>query len=433
MFNLKYNTILILQVVINFLNLILLIKIFGVSKETDMYFLLITIFSAIYLIQLLPIEQFMYFYNDSKFKDVKLAENFYYFAFTVSFVIGVLSFIIISLCMDYVIKLFVYNLSGERFAILKNYFYWYKYILLCMPINYIFSTLFIAESKILYSYISSILPILFIFVSLLLCLFYNLDLIIMIKLSVLGYILTSLIYFYLIKIFLNYRIKFCFYHNYGYMFIINSIGIRFGHNINNFGLPFFTNNFLSSLESGYISQFYYAQRIALALQNIITGPSNRILQSRISYNISRNNKEIIKNDVFNYLKIFSPLLMIIFIIVYFLLPYILKIISFNISENDIFNIQKMFVFFMFWSFILFFEAPFDMILIADKNSKVFIIVNLIFILSYVLNYFLLGGKLYSILYSLIISQFISFILYFILVNSKIGFYKCVYVYKSNKR
>ncbi|GAB4031155.1 MAG: hypothetical protein Fur0012_08110 [Elusimicrobiota bacterium] len=425
MISLRYNLIVLVQVFLNFINSVFLIREFGVSPETDAYFILLTVFSSIYLIQLMPIEQFMYFYNDAKLENRKFVEDFYFLGLFTSSLIGFLSLIVFVFGEKYLIKFFVYKMDSHRLELLISYSKYYKYILLVMPINYIFSSTLIAESKIGYSYISNVLPPLFTFISLFFSFFVNIEITFVIKLTVLGYFFSFAIYVYILKHYLNYDFKFNALHRYSFEFIKNSFMMRFGHNINNFGLPFFTNNFLSFFQTGYVSHFYYAQRIALALQNIMIGPSSKVLQSKISSNVARKSFSLISYDIKKYFKFFSPFVLFITVFVYFLIPSILGYISSGISYSDTVSIQSMFAFMIFLNFIMFFESPFDMFLIAQKNSRIFMGVNFIFILIYLTVFFTFLNKLgvYSVLLALVFSQSVSAVIYFLTANRKINFLK----------
>jgi hypothetical protein len=76
-------------------------------------------------------------------------------------------------------------------------------------------------------------------------------------------------------------------------------------------------------------------------------------------------------------------------------------------------IREMFLLLAFWNLILFWESPFDMIIITSKKSKIFIFVNSLFIMIYFT--ILFGLKkffgVYSIFPAMIIAQSINFIFY----------------------
>ena len=75
-FNLRYNSLAGLQVFFILINSVLLIQVFGVSANSDAYLLALSTFAALQLIQLMTVEQFMYFYSEIREKDPEDAFRF---------------------------------------------------------------------------------------------------------------------------------------------------------------------------------------------------------------------------------------------------------------------------------------------------------------------------------------------------------------------
>ncbi len=415
MFNFKYNILVFFQILFNLTNAFLLVKVFGVSPQTDAYFILQTIFAAVYLIQFMPIEQFMYFYNDAKVESRESAEKFYNFSIFVALLTGFLSVIFFLFFQNGIIKIFAYKLDFERLQLLNIYVSKYKWVLFFTPISYICSSLLTAEMKIGYPYVITIIPVFFIVLTQIFChLISYKDISLLIYAGLFGTILSALLNIFLVIKNFNYKFSLDFKHRLSSKYIKNSIMIRAGHNIHNFLFPLVTNNFLSSFPAGFVSYFYYAQKMVNVLQNIITGPSNRILQAKISRSCSLNDLKNIKNDIRYYFKIFSPIFITSAIITYYFLPYALNLISSGkLNTEDINYIQSIFIFLSVWSVILFLEAPFDMVLVAVKNSGIFILVNALYIIDYSILLILFKNKynLNAVGIAIIFSQLISFFLY----------------------
>lgn len=415
MFNLKYNILASLQIAFTLLNAFLLIKNFGVSSETDAYFMLQTIFAAISLLQYMPVEQFMFFYNDAKKEGKKSAADFYCFSLFVSFATGMLFFLCFYFFQDYVIAFFAYKLDALRLRMLGEFVSIYKWSLFFIPLTYICSSLLNAEMKIGYSYLVSMLPTVFtVIVQLLLYNCSSPPMIYLVKAGLAGVVTGGLLLLFIVKIKLGYGVYPIFRHKLSLKYVKNSVAMRFGHNIHSFLFPLATNNFLSAFPSGFVSYFYYAQRIVGILQALIIGPSSRMLQSRIASMWSDNLLGEIKEEVKKYYKFFSLLFLFSAFICYFAIPFAFEIIASSVPDSGVRHIQIMFAFLALWSFVLFIESPFDMILISSKNSRIFMAVNSIFILTYSLILFFLKNKLgiNAIFMALIIGQSINFFFYF---------------------
>ena len=76
MFNLKYNFLVGIQIIVGILNTALLMRIFGVSIQSDAYLLASSILVSLQGIQNKFIIQFIHFYNDEKVKSKGSANKF---------------------------------------------------------------------------------------------------------------------------------------------------------------------------------------------------------------------------------------------------------------------------------------------------------------------------------------------------------------------
>lgn len=75
MFNLKYNLLVLIQIIFSILNTVLLISNFGVSSESDAYLLSCSILAVFQLILVMPVMQFLPFYNEYKIVSVKKSQQ----------------------------------------------------------------------------------------------------------------------------------------------------------------------------------------------------------------------------------------------------------------------------------------------------------------------------------------------------------------------
>ena len=170
MFNIRYNLLAIFQVTLSIINSVLLIRLFGVSYQTDSYLMAIAIITALQLLQLMTVEQFMYFYHDLKIKSVIEAHKFYGAAITFSIIIGIISVILLLPGINLVINIFVHDLDPLRINLLKNILFILILGLLFNPMNYVNQRLLNAEMKFSLPYVLESFYL--VFISLSLCLYF---------------------------------------------------------------------------------------------------------------------------------------------------------------------------------------------------------------------------------------------------------------------
>ena len=115
MFNFRYNLLAIIQVFLALINSVLLIRLFGVSYQSDSYLMAVAIIAALQLLQLMMVEQFMYFYHDLKVKSVMEAHNFYRASITFGMIVGVVSFIVFWPSVTFIINIFAHDIKSSSF------------------------------------------------------------------------------------------------------------------------------------------------------------------------------------------------------------------------------------------------------------------------------------------------------------------------------
>lgn len=416
MFKLKYNIAVGAQILLGMVNSVLLIKVFGVSGQTDVYFMLQALFSAVYLVQYMPVEQFLYFYNDAKVHGRDNAERFYNYALFVAALTGLVSVAGMTFFGHFAASAFAAGLDPARMTAFAELIGVYKWVLLVMPLVYVSSALLTAEMKIGYPYVFTTVPTACVIAAQLYC--YKTgrpDVVLLVKAGLLGILANALLNLYFARRTVGYRLGFVCRHEFGARFIKNSFSMRFGHNIHNFLFPVITNNFLAMFPVGFVSYYNYAQKIASVLQAVITGPSSKILQSKISAFWSTGDAPAIRRDVRRYLEIFSLVFAAAGVGCYFVIPWVFNFIAAGkVTPEGIGYVQVMYLLLSVWNFLVFVENPFDVILIAGKNSRVFIAVNSVFIAVY----FLLAMALwrvmgvYALFAALLAGQCFNFCVYY---------------------
>lgn len=414
MFSIRYNLVAILQVVLSIINSVLLIRLFGVSYQTDSYLMAIAIITALQLLQLMTVEQFMYFYHDLKIKSVKEAHNFYSASITFGIVVGIVTLIILLPSLNFIINIFAHNLDPLRINLLKNILFILIIGLLFNPMNYINQRLLNAEMKFITPYLLDSLYFLFVSISLFYILFTNnLNIIFLAYANIIGLLFAFILSFVLVKR-EGISIKPKKFHPLMNNFIKNSLSMKFGHNIHNILFVPVTNNILALLPIGFASYFYYAQMIVLGINAIVMGPQNRVLLSNVSSLWSEKKIDPITQLIKRYLKIFVPIFILCLTVAYFFIPLILNFVSSGkLSTVDLTYIQMVFLGLAIWYIIIMAESAFVSVGMASKNSRIFIITNTIFILVYFSLSILLVNKvgIFAIPIAAVVAQLINFIIY----------------------
>jgi peptidoglycan biosynthesis protein MviN/MurJ (putative lipid II flippase) len=415
MFNIKYNILALIGILIGFVSSILQIKTFGVSEQTDSYMIAFSIVFALNLFQLMLVEQFMFFYNDYKVHGIEKAQAFYRSVVTVGLVWGVLFYLCCTLLVDQIVYVFASGFQQGRLLLLKQYLYINLITTVFFPLNFVNDQLMNAEMKISVPYLLNIFPNLAIMLSYAYILFFGKnDIIICVYAHLAGFALSFVLRFLYISRFMRIPLRFEFNIEKLRPFITNSITMRFSHNMHNLIVNPITNNILSHLPSGSVSCYYYAEKFITILQSVMAGPSNIILGSKISFFWSNKDHHEIVKIIKYFLKIIPGLFIASFICVYFIIPYFfLFVSSSNVTARDIDVIQMVFILMALWQLIILFEAPFVRIILSSKDSKYLLLVNTQFIVLYfLLTRFLLG--LYgidAIPISCIMAQLVSVVLF----------------------
>lgn len=419
MFKLKYNILALLQVIVSLLTSILLLKVFGVSYQADIYLMAISISSAIFLLQLMFVEQFLYFYNDAKAVGRLFSQQFYNFAFFFSLFMGVVSFLLFYLFQDTILSIFVYAMNPERRELLSEG-------LVILMGGMVFSLALQINIKLLnaeeYFSVPYILEMLTGVTTLATLIYmaifevYNIETLFIVRFFSLFFALVVSVIIVIKKV--NIPLFFVFQHPLGSQFIKNSISMRFGHNIHNFLFTPITTNILAALPEGNAAIYYYAQKLVQTIYSVTAGPSHKILVSRISKLYTENNFSQMKSYVLKYIKVSLPLFTVLVLLTYVLIPYIIPYITSNLSVLNILLIQELFVFLSFWYLVMVFESSITPIGLASKKSKIFIFTNIVFISIYFSVSSLVQKEygLYAIPFAAIVAQLSNLLFYTLFIK-----------------
>lgn len=412
MFNIRYNILVIIQITIGILNAVLLVNLFGASTQSDSYLLSCSILAVLQLIFLLPISQFLPFYNDLKVKSIKKSHDFYNFLLFFSILYGILLCLIFYYSLDLLIKFFVMNIDNERLIILKKLLSVSMFGLAFYSVTGINERLLNAEMRFSVPYILNIIPNASVVVSqIILIIIHSRNIFIlayaqaiaMFLCAVIGtiYISTTLI-----------RYKFIFRYDNIVPFVKNSILMKFGDSIYHIFIPTILNNFLVTMPKGFVSYFYYARKVIDIVNNFSIGPSVRVLQSKISKSFSKCNVCEIEKYTKDFILYSSLIFISILFFAYFLQVPILEFISNkNLTMFELKQIQKIFLSLIPWYIFMLVEIPFVIVNTTSKKSYILILVNSSFVFIFALSLILLEDyiKIYAISISAMLAQFLNFI------------------------
>lgn len=419
MFKLKYNLLVILSIVLSLLNATLLINLFGVSVNSDAFLLATSIIIALQIILIIPVAQFLPYYNDYKSISIKKSHSFYNYLLIISLFFGIILCLIFYFFSNLLINIFVAGIDIERLNVLKK-------ILSIMLFGIAFTTmrelnfqLLNAEMKFSIPYILEMLPNFFIVSTQLYLMFNKSDNIYLLAYAqTFAYILSVFISFIIINRSLI-RFKFVYKINNVFIFFKDSFSMQLGRGIYHFILPIVLNNYLVTLSTGYVSCFYYARKIIDIVNNLMIGPSARILKSKIAKFLSYNCVDEIKKHLKTFLFVTILLFVIGMIIAYFLQEEVLKIISNNkLSVFDLTLIKKIFLSLIPWYFFMLIETPYVILCTNAKKGLYFIFVNSLFIviMKFILCNMSITIGIYAIGLATSIAQFSNYISYMIMSN-----------------
>lgn len=414
MFKLKYNALSLVQIAFGFLNSILLLKVFGVSTQTDAYFIGDIIMGGSFMVQVMAIEQFMYFYNDLKARDRAGAHGLYAYALFLTLAIGACALVLLNVLSGPVIALFAYKLDPLRLETLKRLFPVFSLLAVFYPLHTLNVRLLNGEARFAYPYALGIIPSLFTAGAMLYVYFTGgSDILWVLAASVCGMAAAALLGLAAVRA-CGVPLRLSFSHHLGREFVRNSFKVKFGHNINNVLAPLITNNILSSLTPGAVSYFGYAWKIVTVTGNLATGPSAKMFASAVSAAWPLGDTGRIKALGLEFLRLIIPLFTVSVLAAYAVLPHALKAVSSaGLEPNDISAIGAMFLALSAWYLVGLIESSYMQVCIASRRSRIFAINNSVFVALYFGAAFSARERfgIYAIPLGLIVAQLVSLALY----------------------
>lgn len=412
--NLKYNFLALMQAVVGFMSSMLLIKIFGVTADTDAYFIGFAIYTAAGLLPVLLIEQFMFYYHKIKATEPGNEKEFYHYALFLAGVSGMVAFLCLNLFPIVFMKIFAASLDVSRIETLRKIIWLFSFAVMARGVLALMEGVFNAENRFSVPYLLNLLPQTFVALALTL-MWHNgtASILTLPAVFVAGTMVSGILGFLLLSG-MGFRLRLKFTHPNSMAFIKNSVSMRIGHNVHNLLNPIVINNVLSALPVGSVSCYGYANRFVSAAGAIITGPLIKIFYSKVSVMWAENKKENVKMEIKRYLKVALFFFAFAVVLGYFLIPKVLGLLaSSKLDTFGISQIQSLFLALSVWYTILLVESPFVGLVVVSCDSKAFIVTNGLFItvFSLVSISFLPSLGIYVVPFGLAFAQFISAAIY----------------------
>lgn len=369
-----------------------------------------TIIGSIQLIQLMFLEQFMYFFHRVQKYSIVEAQNFYHYSATLTLMVG------------FGTTFFIYGVHTFEPEWLKLV---YHPLFLVMLIGLVFYPLLSINDRLLnaqgmfaLSYLVSSSMHIALFLTLIVMIIFDLHDILYLGIGYTGGILIgALVSIIVIRRVIGFDFKLVFKHKLAKEFFQKSFGMRLGHNIYMVLFYPITNYFLALMPTGAISIFYYIYRAVIALFSITAGPSYKMFMAKMSYLWAQKKYYAMKIHMRRYATIASLQYVLIGIVGYLILRTMLSPLTvyFQIKLNmqEIDTMIKLYPLILIWQFIVIFESSYTGVLIVSQQVKKFILINFLFICTYsVLNYLFADfNQVFALAFFACCAQLISMMLY----------------------
>lgn len=402
--NIFYNLLALSNIIIGFLFTVIVGKIFGLGKETDIYFssLIIIGFIGSFIKGLW--EAFSPDYIKFRISQKNISDEIYSIllnniVFLSLTIIGL--FYIISPYIFFIEKLTLSYLNIFIFYLLVHNVLYYNKALL--NLEHYYATFYLVD--------------LFIYIILSLTVYYihNITLndiaIILITLTFISVLYQFYIIFFKLKF--KYVLKF---YNKDYILIYkNSIKYKIGTMIYSVK-DLIIVSFFTAFGTGYYSLYSYANKFAMTVAQIVNAPIVNIFTTKLNYLVGEKKYHEIKILIKNVLIQTVPLFTLSSIVLYFSLPFIIEtFFGKTINLNNITEMQMIFLYLLIFNIIIVIETPFAKVIFVFKLFNYSIVINIVFISLFLSGYFLIKHFELSYIYLLIIliiSQFTNFLLYY---------------------
>lgn len=410
MFKLQYNVLVFFQIIVNITSSILLLISFKISKEADVYFLVMAVITTINFLMISPFDLFMQFYH--KLNDLK-KKQFVSNNIIISLGFGITLIFLLLLLKGEVLNLFASGFDEEKGNLFFRMFEVVSFAIAFFPLYYIFDRLLLANEHYTLNYLlGMITPLCILMMQVYIYKFEDNNILLLTYAYTFGYIVTVFVtfgflfkngYVYFRKINVNkiYRI-----------YTYKSFKMRTSLNIHNVILQVIINNSLSRMDNGMIASYNYAYKAIEILNKLVMGPSYNIVLSQIS-KITKN-KLYFKDEFLKIKKQFIKVTLFIFIpsvvCSYFIIDYVLIIFSSYqwITHQNIDDIKTIFLLLGIYYIIPIFIHPYYSLIMAQGKVLTFFKSNIIFILIFASLQFFVNKSIIILIVAMIVSEFIKY-------------------------
>ena len=366
------------------LNSLMIITFFGASQSADSYLLALAIVGALQMIQLLLVDQFLYFYEENRRQEKAVAFRFFTVCWQQSTLAGIFFVALCFYLTPYLLTLFASGLDQGRRQETELLLQLLLISSALFTPNFIMHRVLNSESKISLPYIfEMVIPICCLLSFGSFALQGNANVTTLASARVAGQFIAFFLanyscwrlgYFHKVSIFSKIGIP-CY---------KNSFSMRSGHNIHNFLFSPITNTVLSMLPAGSISIYYYADRLSQVVAAVVVGPVQRVYQVQISRNwINGSAGEKLISLAKSYLNRTAILFTAVATALYFVIPPALMLFASHVlSAEQMGSIQTVFGVLAIWTGITALEFTVVAMCLAAKNSRLLFVTNSLFILNY---------------------------------------------------
>lgn len=196
-------------------------------------------------------------------------------------------------------------------------------------------------------------------------------------------------------------------------FVKNSVTMRIGHSFHNFFVGLIINNTLSHQAPGMISIFQYAKRFADGATSVTIGPQNNIYHARQALAWAERNRSQFKDNIKAYLRIITPLFLVVALLVFVTMPWLLGLLSRDGMEHAINAMQITFAALIVWQGIISVETIFAGVVVTARQSFILWGVNGLFVGSFYFytNYIPTGSPVWYLAAAAVLAQLVSILGY----------------------
>jgi peptidoglycan biosynthesis protein MviN/MurJ (putative lipid II flippase) len=375
--NLQYNLLSLINVFMGFAFIVFLGRKFGASSQTDIYFLSIVIISYLgYFIQSVW-EAMSPYYIEKKVQDKELSDKLYSILLNdlilVSLAIIVLYFVVTSL-FD------VISFQTKEFLDIFIFYILFQNILLLNK------TVLNLE----HFYVSFYIVDIFVYIILFITIFFLVDteFVYIAYGTILATFIANVWQFYLIfkQLEINYTLKL--YSSDLKEIYLNSFKLKIGSLFYG-SKDIIIASVFSSFGTGTYSLYSYANKFAGVILQVVNAPIVNIFATKANYYVANKEYHLLRIDIKKVLIQTTLLFTASAVVTYFILPFILSILfGDKFTDEDILNIQSLFMIMIVFYFVVVIESPFARLINIFKLFNFGILINVVFGIILFVAYFI---------------------------------------------